>query len=385
MHFLSKFKVFAQVSLLTGVMSTLSALTMAAPIKLVDVVGREVTLDKLPQRIMLGEGRMIYGLAPLIKGNPFKKIIGWKEDLILYDPDTYRKYKEKFPRDIARIKSYGSPYAGDFSVESIIQEKTDLVILDGGALFKAEETGLIEKLEKANIPVVFIDFRKSATTNTIPSLLILGKVLGEQENAQEFIDFYIQQMNKVTNIVNLIPGEDRPLVVVENAAGWSPQQCCWSFGPYNYGRFVEIAGGTNYGSTLQSSYSVTLSLEAIIAANPEHMVATGANWIETRKEVTSVLLGYEGNNEVNTKKIYDLSQRTGIAELDATKQGNYHVIYHQFYNSPYHFIAIQQIAKWLHPDEFEDLDPQANFDELHDKFLPYDNSGQFWISLKEQQ
>ena len=45
-------------------------------------------------------------------------------------------------------------------------------------------------------------------------------------------------------------------------------------------------------------------------------------------------------------------------------------IYHQFYQSPYHFVAIQALAKWIHPDKFKDLDPQATYQELHQKFLP---------------
>ncbi|MEM9442948.1 MAG: ABC transporter substrate-binding protein, partial [Pseudomonadota bacterium] len=53
-----------------------------------------------------------------------------------------------------------------------------------------------------------------------------------------------------------------------------------------------------------------------------------------------------------------------------------------FYNSPYHFVALQTFAKWFHPDLFEDVDPIANFEELHDRFLPIDFSGVFWASLE---
>ena len=72
--------------------------------------------------------------------------------------------------------------------------------------------------------------------------------------------------------------------------------------------------------------------------------------------------------------------RACFRDLLAVQDGNYHSIYHQFYNSPYHFIAVQQIAKWLYPDDFADLDPQDTFDRMHAKFMPYDNSGQFWLS-----
>ena len=72
-------------------------------------------------------------------------------------------------------------------------------------------------------------------------------------------------------------------------------------------------------------------------------------------------------------------------DLEAVKNGNFHVIFHQFYNSPYHFIAIQQLAKWFYPEDFEDLDPQATFAELHERFLPFGVSGTFWMSAEGRE
>ena len=353
----------------------------AAPMTLTDIAGRQVTLQSMPKKIVLGEGRMMYAISTLIDGNPFEKLVGWKDDLILYDPDAFRKFRTAFPADADRMINFGSPYAGDFSVEAVLEAGADLMLLNVGNLFKAEETGLIDKLEKAGVPVVFVDFRRNPTQNTVPSLLIMGRVFGEEQNAAEFIDFYIAQMRRVANVVDTIPAEEKPLVVVESAAGWQKDSCCRSFGPYNYGRFVALAGGVNFASTLANAYSVSLSLEGIIEADPDHIIATGANWSEARPEVAAVLLGYEADSAVNAQRVTALADRPGFADLRAVKQGNYHAIYHQFYNSPFHFVAIQQIAKWLYPEAFADLDPQAVLDEMHNRFMPYANSGHFWISL----
>ena len=353
----------------------------AEALTLTDIAGRQVTLEERPERIILGRRPDDVQRRAAGRRNPFEKIVGWKDDLILYDPDAFRKFEAAFPADAGRMINFGNPYAGDFSIEAVLESEADLVLLDLGNLFKAEETGLIEKLDKAGVPVVFIDFRRNPTENTVPSLLILGRILGEEENAAKFIDFYVSEMRKVTNVVDTIPADERPMVVVENAAGWNPDFCCRSFGPYNYGRFVELAGGRNFASTLASAYSVTLSMEGVLNADPDHVIGTGANWAEAKPEVTSTLLGYEGDPAVNAEKIAALAARPGFADLRAVKDGNYHSIYHQFYNSPYHFIAVQQIAKWLYAEEFEDLDPQETFDRMHAQFMPYEASGQFWLSL----
>ena len=352
----------------------------AEALTLTDIAGRQVTLDERPEKIILGEGRMMYAIAAISDGNPFENIVGWKDDLVQFDPDAFRKFEAAFPADAERMINFGNPYAGDFSIEGVLEADADLVLLDSGNLFKAEETGLIEKLDKAGVPVVFIDFRRNATENTVPSLL---RILGEEAGSAEFIDFYIAEMRRVTNVIDTIPAEDRPLVVVENAAGWQPDFCCWSFGPYNYGRFVELAGGVNHASTLANAYSVTLSMEGVIDADPDHVIGTGANWAEAKPEVTSTLLGYEGDASVNAEKIAALAARPGFSELRAVQEGNYHSIYHQFYNSPYHFVAVQQIAKWLYPDDFEDLDPQDTFNRLHTEFMPFEASGQFWLSADQ--
>lgn len=203
----------------------------------------------------------------------------------------------------------------------------------------------------------------------MPSLLLLGRLLGAEKRTAEFIDFYIGQMRKVTNIAQGIDQEVRPLVVIENAAGWDQELCYWSYGPYNYGCFVELVGGVNYGSKISSVESITISLEGIIEADPDHIIGTSATWSETKPEVISALMGYDVDPQENVQRLQGLADSTRFSELPAVKEGNLHAMYYHFYTSPYLFVAVQQIAKWLHPEEFKDLDPQASLDELHEPFL----------------
>ena len=60
---------------------------------LTDVAGRTVTINRPVERIILGEARQIYIVASLQPGNPFDKIIGWRDDLRRFDADAYEKYK----------------------------------------------------------------------------------------------------------------------------------------------------------------------------------------------------------------------------------------------------------------------------------------------------
>ena len=350
---------------------------------IVDIAGRTVTVEQGSKHIILGEGRMVYSIAPLFgpKGNMFKHIIGMKNDLRKYDPDAYRKYLKVFP-EISSIQEFGSPYKGDFDIEKAISIDAKIVIMNLGNLFKAKETGAIKKLNKVGIKVVFVDFRQQPISNTIPSLLIMGKVFDKEKESLAVVDFYVQQMQKVyARTVNKKESE-RPLVFIESAAaaGWG--DCCSTFGNSNMGRFVSIAGGRNMGSKYFGGFKGKVSSETIFKDNPDIIIGTGANWAEAKPATKAVLLGYEAKQSDVNKRLTALSNRNGWETLSAVKTKRFHSIYHQFYNSPYNFVAIQQFAKWFYPNDFKDVDPRQTFVEFHDKFLPVSMSGIFWADLK---
>lgn len=358
---------------------------IAKDITLVDVAGRTVTIKQNPERVILGEGRMVYSIAPLFgpDGNMFNQIVGTKNDLRLYDPDAYRKYVKAFPQ-LKDIPEFGSPYTGDFDLEKAIALNTDLIIMNLGNLFKAQESGSLDKLAKAGIPVIFIDFRQAPMQNTIPSLLVLGKVFDKQQKALELIDFYVQQMQKVYAVVANKKDSDRPLVFIESAAasGWGDANSISTFGDTNMGRFVTVAGGSNLGQKLFKGFRGKVTPEYIFKENPDVIIGTGANWSEAKPTTKAVLLGYEADPADVQKRIAYLANRKGWATLDAVKNKRFFSVYHQFYNSPYNFVAVQHFAKAFYPEDFKDLDPDAIFKEFHEKFLPIDYSGQFWAEYE---
>jgi len=376
-------------SLTRGLCSAIAATAMsiasathatAETITVTDIAGRTVDVERNPSKVVIGEGRMIYSIALLDQENPFERIVGWKDDMINFDPDAYRKYLEAFP-EIATLPSLGSPYADEWNLESVIALETEVVIMNLGNLLKAQESGIIEKLEEAGVATVFVDFRQSPTQNTIPSIQLMGRIFDQRDEADRFSDYYQAQMKAIYSRVEQIADEDRPVVFIERAAGYNPASCCNTFGAANLGRLVDLAGGRNWGSQVTPGYSTAVSLEAIFSDDPEIIIGTGANWSEAKEDTTAVLFGYEATEEVVQERLAALAARDGWSELSAVKNDNFHSVYHQFYNSPYHFVAMQAFAKWMHPELFADLDPEATMIELHDTFLPIDYSGVFWGSL----
>lgn len=350
---------------------------------LTDIAGRTVTIEMPVERIILGEARQIYIAAALQPGNPFNKIVGWRSDLRQFDADTYKKYLERYPQ-VADIPEFGSPYSGDFSVEKAISLDTDVVTLNLGGLDRARESGMIDQLTAVGIPVVVIDYRQFPLENTVPSTILLGRLFGEEERAQEIVDFYLQQVNKVYSVIESVEAE-KPLVLLDRAAGiQSAADCCRTYASANLGLMIERAGGVNLGSDLLPGASGTLNAEQIFVSDPDVIIATGSNWFTYNPEGDFVSMGYFTDPEDARMRLKALGEkRPGWTELRALKEGRHHAVWHQFYNSPYNFAVLQQFAKWFYPEEFADMDPVVNFAEFHDRFLPISYSGTFFVSSTE--
>jgi iron complex transport system substrate-binding protein len=65
--------------------------------------------------------------------------------------------------------------------------------------------------------------------------------------------------------------------------------------------------------------------------------------------------------------------------LSAARNGRAHGLGHLFNDTPAHIVAIEALAKWIHPERFGDLDPQATLNEISARFSAIPLDGAFWI------
>ncbi|WP_417690056.1 ABC transporter substrate-binding protein [Roseibium sp.] len=352
----------------------------AETVTVTDITGRNVEVQVPVEKVILGEGRQIYFTATLDSEDPFKRVVGWRDDFKKADNDGYHQYLESFPQ-MEELPTFGGMKDGTFDVEQAVALDPDVIILNLDAKAATEDSGYTEKLAKVGIPIVYVDFREKPMVNTEPSMRLIGKLFGKEEKAEEFIKFRADAIKAVTDKLAAQSDLKRPVVFIERAGGYS-DDCCMSFGNENFGKMVEIAGGVNMASEIIPGTFGTVNPEQIIAANPDQIIVTGANWELYVPGGNWVGVGSGADPEVTGQKLAKLMERPGFTGVKAVADKNVHAIWHQFYNSPYQFIAVQQIAKWLHPDLFADLDPEASFQELHNRFLPVDYRPGYFVSLK---
>ena len=177
----------------------------------------------------------------------------------------------------------------------------------------------------------------------------------------------------------------RPNVFMYRAAGLV--ECCGTFGPDNFGLMVDLAGGHNLGSDFLPGYTGSINPEQVIASNPDIIVVTGSDWTNSPDAQGFVSVGPGTSDQAadSRKVLASLVEAPAFTGSKAVADGNVHAIWHQFYTSPYQFVAIAEMAKWFHPELFADVDADATFKEFYDRFLPIPYEPGAWLSLKSDE
>ena len=339
----------------------------ASRITLTDIAGRQVEVNVPIQRAVLGEGRQLYIIAALDRENPAARIVGWRNDLKEADPATYKAYLEKFPA-LGAIPAFSGLEQSLIDIETTIAQRPDVVFLNLETQKAVEEASYVEKLGALDIPVIYVDFRHDPEHNTEPSIRLFGTLFGQQERAEALIAFRAQQIARVTDRLTTA-NPQRPRVFIERAAGFY-DDCCYSFGRGNFGAMVEQAGGDNIAASLIPGTFGQINPEQVLVADPQQVIVTSAMWEAYVPGGRWVPVGPGADAAEVQRKLAFYPTRPAYQGIAAQKPGGFHAVWHQFYNSPYQFVAIQQLAKWFHPDLFADLDPGETFRQLHERFLP---------------
>lgn len=350
----------------------------AATMSVTDVAGRTVDIPAHPERILLAEGRGMFVTSMLNTDNPTEHIVGVGTDLHSAAPGFEEKLATAAP-DYNDLPQVGNIAKGDVSVENLLSLNPDVVVMTLDHKKAAEESGFLTKMDQAGLTYVFTDFRQKPLVNTPKSMTLFGQLLGKEDKAQEFNDFYTHRVEDISRRAAAL--ENKPNTFVWRAAGL--QDCCSTVKESNLGDLVTAAGGTNMGDELLTTESGTVTAEKLLSVQPEHIIATGGAWAPKQdkpEQVPHVDLGYSAHQDTTTSTLLGLLNTPGLGSLTAPEHGNLHAVYHQFYDSPFNVFALEQFAQWIHPEEFSDLHPVEDFAEFHKNWLPFDFSGVFFAS-----
>lgn len=330
----------------------------------------DLTLPATP--LTIDDGRYLIALS-LIHPDPVSLLSGWSGDVNRISPEQYKAYVARFPKLATLPRTPNS--SDEFSVEAVLTAAPKAAVVSLGS---GPTDAQVAQLTGAGVDVVFIDFFSHPFENQARSLALLGRLIGREEQAAAYNKFRQDKLDVISKRVAAIPADKRPTVFLEAHAGNGPD-CCNSPGKGNVGDYISFVGGRNIGEDVIKAPFGKLNLEYVIDRNPDVYIATGGPHLE---KAGGFVVGPQYDEARSRASLRKVTERRGIASLSAVRAGRVHGLSHQMINSPIDIVATEALARWIHPDLFGDLDPQATLDAINRRFLAVPYTGSYWTDLQ---
>jgi len=278
------------------------------PLQIEDQVGRVVVIEKLPEKIISlspGNTEILYalGLADSIAG-----------------VTEYCDYPEA-----AKEK----PKVGGFStvdLEKIVEIQPDLVL--AGNIHEEE---VIPALERLGFPVITID--PKTIGEVAEAVTLVGKATGREEEASQLTDDMNKRVEAVTEKTLALAEDQKPQVLY--ILWHDPLQTVGSLSRIH--EMINLAGGNNIAGNLEENYP-TISMESVIMANPQVIIAGGGH----------------GTGEDLTFNFATTEVR--LESVAARRDGRVYLINADLTSRPCPRIVdgLEEIAKMIHPEIFNE-------------------------------
>ena len=194
-----------------------------------------------------------------------------------------------------------------------------------------------------------------------------GQILNAEEEAEEFITFYEGVMDDITEKTAGLSEADKPRIFYEDGM----------FCPKNYMTFtrkmgqlqtqVALAGGINIAAGQPGGGFVQVDPEWVMKQNPDVIVRRGVPMGSFPG------IGYHIDDLADIQaKRSGIMNRPELAQVRAVEDGRVYVYYLGISRNPRIFVGLAYMAKWFHPELFQDLDPEAIHQEYLTRFMRID-------------
>ncbi|MFD1333246.1 ABC transporter substrate-binding protein [Methylopila musalis] len=341
----------------------------AAAISVVDQAGRTVTLDRPARRLILSDGIDLIALG-LIHDRPAELLVGWNATWL--DADTLATLEAADAR-LAAVPKLGAASPDALPIENLIRLEPDLVVLS--PYFAAHAAG-VAALERAGIAVAVLQPSPSLRDGA-QGLALLGALIGRAREAEAYLSFFRERSGVIRDRLATAGGA-RPSVLLEAHAGAGT--CCLSPGRgQSIGDLVAAAGGRNIGDGVIAGMAGQLSLEYVLAAEPQVYVGTGGAYLAGRG---GLVLGPRRAADEARASLARALARPGLSEIPAIRDGRAYGLWHDLARSALNLVALEALARWIRPDLFGDLDPQATLDHINARLSAIPVTGALWVEAR---
>lgn len=263
-----------------------------------DSLGREIILDKIPEKII--------SLSPATTEIIFALGLG---DKVVGNTDYCDYPEEANTKD--KIGGFENP-----NLELILSKEPDIVFTAAGI-----QEEVIKKLEEVNITVVCLD--AETIEQVMDNILLVGKITGTDSQAEEIVNDIKERMDIV---IQAVKGKPMPSVFFEV---WDDPLMTAGSGSF-IDSLINLAGGKNVASEMTEKYA-NYSLEKLLEADPDY---------------------YLLNNHAHRPE--EVKERNSFKELKAVQENRVFAIEDDLVTLPGPRIieGLEEIARIIHPEVF---------------------------------
>lgn len=339
-------------------------------VTLTDLAGREVTVDLPVENAYLGY--YYENFLAVVGPDAFTKV----KATSLYDTEGYdntipRLYTE-YVEGYTDMVDVGSTMQDNFDLEKLIELECDVAIM-GQYQYNAI-ADKVDLLEEAGIPVVIIDYTTASEETHVKSTEILGQIFQVEDRAEEICEDYKEHMHaiaeKTAQIADKVTTfhEYDSTITSFSEIGWS------EYKDSLFGHYLDLAGADDIVDMLsdsekENSSHAVLDVEYILEKDPQAWFVIGGESTDPNKD--GVLLGYGvTEDEVIASAEGMIDARPGFSGLAAVTGDQIYFVNNNLLRTLRDYTIVEYIAKSLYPDEFADLDPEADLVGFSEKYLP---------------
>lgn len=275
------------------------------PGTLVDDLGREVKIDKPPQRIVSHVPGITETLFALDLG---ERVVGVSN---YCDYPEAAKLKEK-------IGGFINP-----SIEKIVGLTADLVFTNGSVEYLMTQLG--------QLGITYVVLQPKDMDGIIKNIELMGRVTDTQDKAGKLIK---DMQTRISNVAERVKGSARPRVFYIFAA--TDLNNPWTAGSGSFvDALIKLAGGENIGAKALAPWA-QLSIEEIVNSDPE-----------------IIIVDAQMGTAITSKE--KLENHPVWQRITAVKQGKLYTIDGNLVNrtGPRIVQGLEEMARMIHPELFK--------------------------------
>ena len=209
--------------------------------------------------------------------------------------------------------------------------------------------------ESTGIPVVVAYGGGGGISGMFEQIELIAKLLEKEEEAEDTISYFKEELDKVTEVTSEIPDSEKPRVyAVSGAQGVSEITKTCRYEP------IDLAGGINVAEDYVIGSGSTVSKEQVILWNPDIIL----------------ILDSQGCIPPIAVTIDDVLSDPDLQTVNAVKNQRVYLTPGAFFlvgaDHPRVILETHMMAKYIHPSKFEDLDLEKEGNELFERFYGVD-------------